>query len=129
MATGFPVDHADIEEYEEYDFIIVGGGTSGLVVASRLSENPDINVLILEAGQSGFEDPRISMPAGWPALVETEADWDFHTVPQVSSLCPRRQGSGDFDAHGRRKSWPAGPSTFLKAVSWAGQALSIAKCS
>lgn len=67
-----------------FDYIIVGGGTSGLVLANRLSENPEVKVLVLEAGKSYLGDPRISMPAGWPALLETEADWNFKIIPQVS---------------------------------------------
>lgn len=39
-----------------YDFIIVGGGTSGVVVATRLSDNPDIQVLVLEAGGDHLEN-------------------------------------------------------------------------
>lgn len=68
---------------EWFDYIIVGGGTSGLVVAARLSENPDVKVLVLEAGDSHLNDPKINMPTGWPALLETDADWNFTTIPQV----------------------------------------------
>ncbi|TGO55554.1 hypothetical protein BOTNAR_0242g00200 [Botryotinia narcissicola] len=67
-----------------FDFIIIGGGTSGLVVANRLSEDSTINVLVLESGRNYLGDPRVNMPAGWPALLGTEADWNFVTTPQES---------------------------------------------
>jgi choline dehydrogenase-like flavoprotein len=70
-------------DVNDYDFIIIGGGTSGLVVAARLTENPALSVLVLEAGENYLQDPRVGMPAGWGALLETEADWDFKTVSQV----------------------------------------------
>lgn len=69
-----------------YDFVIVGGGVSGLVVATRLSENPDIRVLVLEAGEDQTADPRVNIPALGPSLVKTPSDWQFKTVPQVSLL-------------------------------------------
>lgn len=47
---------------ETYDYILVGDGTSGLVVASRLTENPSISILILEAGPNKLENPRITTP-------------------------------------------------------------------
>lgn len=43
------------EEENSYDYIIIGGGTAGLTVAARLSEDPNIQVLILEAGEARFE--------------------------------------------------------------------------
>ncbi|KAJ5731949.1 glucose-methanol-choline oxidoreductase-like protein [Penicillium malachiteum] len=66
----------------EADIIIVGGGTAGLVLASRLSENPDLQVLVLEAGQDQGQDPRVNTPALWSALVATDSSWNFMTEPQ-----------------------------------------------
>lgn len=67
----------------EHDYVIVGGGTAGLVVAARLSEDPNVNVLVLEAGDNHLSDPKVRMPAGWPALLGSECDWSFGTTPQV----------------------------------------------
>ena len=70
----------------EYDFIVVGGGTSGLVVAARLTEDPNVQVLVLEAGQDHLADPRVNIPAMWAAAVGSELDWQFVTTPQVIQL-------------------------------------------
>ena len=73
----------------EYDFIIIGGGTSGLVLASRLTENPATHVLVLEAGENHLSDPRVNIPALWPSLLGSDCDWGFATTPQVN-LCNER---------------------------------------
>lgn len=67
-----------------YDFIIIGGGTAGLVVATRLSEITHFRVLVLEAGTDHSEDLRVKAPALYTTLLGTEADWCFQTEPQVS---------------------------------------------
>jgi choline dehydrogenase-like flavoprotein len=69
---------------EEFDFVIVGGGTAGLVVAARLSENPTVQVCVLEAGASRLGDPNVNMPTGIGKLLNNpECDWAFQSVPQV----------------------------------------------
>ena len=65
------------------DYVIVGGGTSGLVLASRLSENPSVSVIVLEAGENHLDDPRMNIPAFWTSLIGTELDWQFKTLSQV----------------------------------------------
>jgi choline dehydrogenase-like flavoprotein len=71
------------------DYIIICGGTAGLVVASRLSETPNIGVLILEAGPSRTHDPRVQNPATYQTLAGSDLDWKLTTVPQV---CRRAGG-------------------------------------
>ncbi|ROV92776.1 hypothetical protein VMCG_09088 [Cytospora schulzeri] len=68
---------------ESFDFIIIGGGTSGLVLASRITEDPGLGrVLVVEAGEDQTQDPRVNVPAMWPTLLSTSSNWDFKTVPQ-----------------------------------------------
>lgn len=69
----------------QYDFVIVGGGTAGLVVACRLSEDPNTQVLVLEAGANRLDDPRLKIPAAWRSLFgNPDFDWAFESIPQVS---------------------------------------------
>lgn len=74
---------------QQFDFVIVGGGTAGLVVAARLSENPKVQVGVLEAGPAHLGDPMILTPALYPKLLgNPEYDWIHRSVPQVShSAC------------------------------------------
>lgn len=66
-----------------YDFVIVGGGTSGLTVANRLSEDSGTHVLVLEAGGNHLTDPRVIIPALCMQAPGSELDWQLMTVPQV----------------------------------------------
>lgn len=67
----------------KYDYIIVGGGTSGLLLATLLSADPNVSVAVLEAGLDGRDDPLITVPENEGALVGTAAyDWGFTSVAQ-----------------------------------------------
>ena len=66
---------------EIFDFIIVGGGPAGCVLARRLVETGNVTVLLLEAGASD-NHPLIHMPAGFTKLTGTSHSWGYTTVPQ-----------------------------------------------
>lgn len=67
---------------ETFDYVVVGGGSAGCVVASRLSEDPKVTVCLLEAGGSG-DDWVIHAPIGIAIMVpSTRHNWAFETVPQ-----------------------------------------------
>jgi len=64
-----------------YDYIITGAGPAGCVLANRLSEDPDVRVLLLEAG-GGDWNPLFHMPAGFAKMTKGVASWGWQTVPQ-----------------------------------------------
>ena len=77
----------------EFDYIIIGGGTAGSVVANRLSEDPEVTVLVLEAGDADTH-PTIPLPSEHRALKGTSVDWTYTTAPnQNACLACERQMS------------------------------------
>ncbi|MEM9811389.1 MAG: GMC family oxidoreductase N-terminal domain-containing protein [Pseudomonadota bacterium] len=66
---------------EGYDFVIVGGGSAGCVLAARLSEDPSVRVCLLEAG-GGDRHPFYHLPAGFAKMTKGIGSWGWQTVPQ-----------------------------------------------
>jgi len=77
-----------------FDYVIVGAGSAGCVLASRLTEDPNTRVILLEAG--GPDDRReIHIPAAFSKLFRSKLDWAYYTEPQAH-------------LHGRSLYWPRG---------------------
>jgi choline dehydrogenase len=64
-----------------FDYVIVGAGSAGCVLAGRLSEDPDVTVLLLEAGPPDTKE-NVHVPLGYLQLGATDVDWDFHSAPE-----------------------------------------------
>ncbi|KAI0191928.1 putative choline dehydrogenase [Astrocystis sublimbata] len=94
----------------KFDYLIIGGGTAGLVVASRLSENPALTIGVLEAGPAALGIEAIDVPGLYgQVLGNADYDWSFETVPQ--------DGLG-----GRALPWPRGKvlggTSALNFMTW-----------
>ena len=80
---------------ENADYVVIGAGSAGCVIASRLSEDPKVKVVLLEAGPRDWH-PMIHIPAGIRSLLENpRVNWNYSSEPE--------EGSG-----GRRIHWPRG---------------------
>jgi choline dehydrogenase len=80
---------------ESFDYIIVGGGTAGCVLANRLTADPAICVLMIEAGGDGIDEV-VDSPFRWNELLLTDRDWAYMGEPQ-----PGLQGRQVYSASGR----------------------------
>ncbi|MCZ0984539.1 GMC family oxidoreductase [Streptomyces diastatochromogenes] len=79
---------------QQFDYIVIGAGSAGCVIAARLSQDPWNRVLLLEAGAANGPD-NMAVPSAWPELIGSEVDWGYTTVPQsAADGTPRRYPRG-----------------------------------
>ena len=82
---------------DEYDYIVIGAGSAGSVIAARLSEDADVSVLLIEAGgESGIKH---SIPAACGDVQLVDGDWQLKTTPQATSHLAYT---------GQKSNWPRG---------------------
>lgn len=117
-----------MQERKPFDYIVIGAGSAGCVLANRLSEDPAVRVLLLEAGPRDWH-PFIHMPAGLAKLVGKKGvNWDYDTAPEphldnrtlwwprgkvlggsssINAMCYVRGVPGDYDdwAAGGAQGW------------------------
>lgn len=110
MTTPFTETGVKANDFTEFDYVIVGGGTAGLAVAARLSEDASVSVGVIEAGLWRPEDPKINYPAFiGQTLMNPDYDWCLETEPQQHS-------------NGRKYIWPRGKvlggSSALNFLVW-----------
>lgn len=74
-----------------YDYAIAGAGTAGLLLAIILTEDPSIDVAVLEAGSDGRTNPNITIPELRGEIIDTEYDWDYYSTVQPGLYESRSQ--------------------------------------
>ena len=70
---------------ESFDYIIAGAGTCGLVLANRLSEDPNVRVAVIEPGEDVRNNPNVTDVTRFLRAFDTPIDWQYTTTPQLGA--------------------------------------------
>ncbi|KAJ7849598.1 glucose-methanol-choline oxidoreductase, partial [Mycena leptocephala] len=118
----YPEDVVD----KSFDYVICGGGTAGLTLAARLTENPSITVAVLEAGEHNIGEPLIDVPGQFgQTFGNPKFDWSFPTTAQKSSLnksylWQRGKGLGEGSSAMNFYAWTKPPAGDVDAIEALG---------
>ena len=94
-ATAIVICGATVALAKSVDYVVVGAGTSGLVVANRLSEDPSVTVAVIDPGKDQRDNPLVYELDGWAQAQGTEIDWSYDVVnPNGGDPLKLAQGKG-----------------------------------
>lgn len=79
-----PVALATLITTESYDYVIAGAGTSGLVLANKLSADANVHVLVIEPGGDERANANVSSLPGWGNNKNSHVNWRYESVPQTT---------------------------------------------
>jgi choline dehydrogenase len=115
LAGAAPLLAGVAQSTREFDYIIVGAGSAGCVLANRLSADASTRVLLIEAGGPANNDPAITTPGRWVSLIGSTFDWGYTTEPEPGLqnrriLYPRGKVHGGSSA--------VNAMTFIRGHQW-----------
>ncbi|KAI0770549.1 GMC oxidoreductase [Fomes fomentarius] len=147
-ASSSNISEEELAKWKSYDYIIIGGGTAGCVLASRLSEDRGATVLLLEAGESNEGKLFSRIPLAFERMLGSPHDWGYRTTPQktfgdrtiemprgkllggtssINAMIYHQSDPEDFDAWEKKGATGWGYDNMKKFVSHAPHCLALNK--